>query len=266
MIAVDELASTRVEVVTDIRGATALPWELLCDPDTRTTLALHAGSFVRTHPDSGRLARLPDDTADRVRILLVICRPKAGKDVPFRSVAARIVKGLDESSRDNFQLDVLRPPTFPALTEALRQAHQAGRPYHVVHFDGHGTHLELEELFKQWHEEGDASGVLARLLELDENRFYSPEVLYPRPVRKGSHGYLVFENPDGAANHRLVDGPELAGVLIETGVPVLILNACRSAHAEPQTENGGTADGVMGKADVHARRPAPGSGVRWPRR
>jgi hypothetical protein len=40
------MAETRVEVVTDVAGATAIPWELLRDPLTNTPLALRAGAFV----------------------------------------------------------------------------------------------------------------------------------------------------------------------------------------------------------------------------
>ena len=50
--------------------------------------------------------------------------------------------------------------------------------------------------------------------------------------RAGRHGYLLFEDPGTASNQQLVDGPTLADLLVETGVPVLVLNACRSAYAE----------------------------------
>ena len=43
----DHLADTRVEVVTDVAGATAIPWELLRDPTTNVPLALRARAFVR---------------------------------------------------------------------------------------------------------------------------------------------------------------------------------------------------------------------------
>jgi len=51
----------------------------------------------------------------------------------------------------------------------------------------------------------------------------------PRP---GPHGYLAFENPKTQENLQYVDGPALGQLLAETDVPVLDLNACRSAHAE----------------------------------
>ena len=44
----DKLDDTRVEMVTDVKGATALPWELLRDPKTDEALALRAKSFVRS--------------------------------------------------------------------------------------------------------------------------------------------------------------------------------------------------------------------------
>jgi hypothetical protein len=71
---------------------------------------------------------------------LVICRPGGRDDVPFRSVASRLIKGLSDEARDLFQLDVLRPATFAALNHVLRAAKAAGSPYHVVHFDGHGIY------------------------------------------------------------------------------------------------------------------------------
>ncbi len=52
------------------------------------------------------------------------------------------------------------------------------------------------------------------------------------PVRPGQHGYLLFEDPDSEENQQLADGPTLGRLLAATGVPVLVLNACRSAFAE----------------------------------
>ena len=135
----ERLDDLRVEIVTDAEGATALPWELLRDPDTDTALALHAQSFVRAAPEAPRQA-LALEQQPVIRILLVICRPGGGDDVPFRSVASRLIKGLSAEARQVFQLDVLRPPTFARLGQVLREAKAAGKPYHVVHFDGHGVY------------------------------------------------------------------------------------------------------------------------------
>lgn len=71
----------------------------------------------------------------------------------------------------------------------------------------------------------------------------------------------MFEHPDSGqatARQELVDGPMLAGLLVEIGVPVLVLNACRSAWTEaPEAPD--TADGDGAAAEVHDRIRAYGS-------
>jgi len=131
------LNATRVEITTDISEATAIPWELIRNPHTGTFLALSVTSFVRTQRES-RIRIAPGGEAEKVRILLVICRPHGGEDVPFRSVASRLVTRLSDEARDAFDLDVLRPPTYERLAETLVRARERGQPYHIVHFDGHG--------------------------------------------------------------------------------------------------------------------------------
>jgi tetratricopeptide (TPR) repeat protein len=227
------LQKTRVEVVTGVREATSIPWELLRDPKTDLPLALRARSFVRALPNPAEPPQLPRlKSGTPLRTLLVICRPYGRNDVPFRSVSARILKSLDEEARQVFDFHVLRPPTFEALAETLRRAHAAGKPYQIVHFDGHGGFLDMEKLLAQLREKEDKErALLAEILQLDRERlaFFSPETLYPNPPRPGARGYLLFE---GEASERFVDGPELGKLLKETGVPVLVLNACRSAHGE----------------------------------
>jgi hypothetical protein len=124
----------------------------------------------------------------------------------IRSVASRLLKGLSAEARELFQLDVLRPPTFEQLNRILRAANSAGRPYHVVHFDGHGVYAA-----------GDLPGGP-----------FTPHSF--ADARPGRHGYLAFENPALPDNLELVDGPRLGALLVEAHAPVLVLNACRSAH------------------------------------
>ena len=46
------LAEFRVEIVTDVAGATGLPWEAMTDPGTGQPLALGAGAMVRAQPQA----------------------------------------------------------------------------------------------------------------------------------------------------------------------------------------------------------------------
>jgi len=234
----ERLNDTRVEIITSVEEATSVPWELLRDPKTDEPLALRAQSFVRAQPEAAQAPRIPRTTSGPIRILLVICRPGGREDVPFRSVASRLIEGLTEEARELFRLDVLRPPTFGQLASTLRAAKAKGEPYHVVHFDGHGMYAETPETKA-------AAEWLKKLMPL----------MLSGP-RRGAHGYLVFENPKVKENIQLVDGPGLGKLLVETDVPALVLNACRSAYADARRA---PAPAGADEEDPHARVRALGS-------
>jgi tetratricopeptide (TPR) repeat protein len=236
----DRLSEVRVEVDVDPGQGPGLAWELLRDPGTDAPVALQAGSFVRTHLQAAGHPDLPGPSGDRLRVLLVIARPGGRADVPFRSVASRLVRGGAEQMA-GLDLDVLRPATFARLSEVLRAAKDAGRPYHVVHFDGHGTYLDLEDLGVT--PGGTGGGGAGAGLALPRDKY---GVSVAGTVRAGQHGYLLFEDPQsiadrqGTENQQLVDGPTLGRLLTSAGVPVLVLNACRSAYTEARDKPVGT--------------------------
>jgi CHAT domain len=208
------LPQTRIEIATGVAEATAIPWELIRNPSTKTHLALSAQSFVRSQ--AGAQAMLvPSSGAGKVRILLAICRPGAGADVPFRSVLSRIVKGLSDRDREAFELDVLRPPTYEQLARVLKLAQEKGEPYHIVHFDGHGVYTDPKNL--------QSAGPILSNLTL-------------KGGATGPCGYLAFEDAGGKTGSQFVDGFALGGLLRDTGVPILILNACQSAFAEAKAK------------------------------
>lgn len=177
--------SLRVEIQDDVHDA-AVPWELLADPETGEPLAMEAAAFVRT---VGNVAEL--EPAGRVvrRILLVISRPGGPQDIGYWAVSYELWRTL--GALPHVKIDVLRPPTFDALSERLRAAVVAGVPYTAVHIDGHGTIL---------------------------NPFGGPQ----------HTGYLVFERPsrDGPD---FVDGTTVGHELAANDVLLLTMNACRSA-------------------------------------
>ena len=216
-------------------------------------------------------------------MLLVIARPGGREDVPFRSVASQLVRGGAEQMA-GLDLDVLRPATFKRLSEVLYAAKAEGRPYHVVHFDGHGTYIDLKDLgFRPADDSEGNGGPTAAPPGEDGGRgiHVSPlkyGVSMAGPVRAGRHGYLLFEDPASQedqqpvdnGNQQLVDGPTLGRLLADTAVPVLVLNACRSAYTEardkpadtpgpaPDSIGTGARDGTL-TGDVHARIRAYGS-------
>lgn len=204
----DLLDNVRIEIVAGVGSASLLPWELLRDPQRGTWLVLAARAFVRSTEEYGATATT--SVEGPLRILLVICRPGGAQDVPFRSVGGQLVKMLNGPAPIPFELSVLRPPTFERLCEVLKEAKEQGRSYHIVHFDGHGGYHRYE------------SGV--------------------------GYGYLVFEGTSSTAdepNQRAIDtrapmpyptqrvrGRAIGEVLADAGVSLLVLNACRSAHAD----------------------------------
>ena len=195
-----ELSRTRVEICGPDALVAALPWDWLRKPDAVRPVAVEAASFVRTPPGFRVVgpASAPDQ-GGRLRVLLVICRPALAADVPFRSVAGRLLKAAAEAERACIDLTLLRPPTFERLETVLREASEAGTSFHIVHFDGHGLHDDLGS---------------------------------------GAQGYLMFESPDDEDNQVPVGGRRLGRLLSETGVPVLVLNACRSGYADGAADQG----------------------------
>jgi hypothetical protein len=215
------LADLRVEIASGIAEAASIPWELMRDPQSDSAIALRVQAFVRVQSNPN-IAFIPIPPADegRVRLLYVVCRPSGTKDVELRAVANRLLQDLGED-RARFDITALRPPTFEQLQKELTDAKAAGRPYHIVHFDGHGTYEDLSQ-----------DKVLA-----DWAKAINPLILGGRP--HGKHGYLLFEHPGSDEKMRPVSGAELGQLLHDTGVPVLALNACQSAMHEAGTEDGG---------------------------
>jgi CHAT domain len=233
-----EISDARIEILTDVQGANAIPWELLCDPKSDVPLALRSRAFVRGAHQSTHRARLSQSPSWPIRVLLVICRPGGRDDVPFRSVASRLIKGLGRHANEACQLDVLRPPTFEQLGVVLWKAKSTGQSYHVVHFDGHGVYLD------------------ASIASFSDNL---PGSQMLSGLREGSRGYLVFENPALKHNTLFVDGQALGKLLVETGVPVLLLNACRSAHAEAPPKPISVDPSANPGLELHAKARAFGS-------
>jgi hypothetical protein len=199
------IADTRFEISTEPAEGSIF-WELLRNPLDPVPIACAAKAFLRVPDTTGYSAATPAQPTS-MRVLMVIARPGGSADVRFRSVAARVLNRLD--GHHNFEFDMLRPPTFDALDRKLRAAHTRGQPYTIVHFDGHGIYEDLM---------AKHSG---------------------RPPRR-KRGYLMFEDPDRPAMPDPIDSSRFAETLMEHGVPVVLLNACRSARSElsstPSTE------------------------------
>lgn len=204
----DNVADLRVEIATAVAEAASIPWELMRDPLLKSPISLRAKSFVRVQSNPN-IAFLPVPNVEegRLRILYVACRPGGADDVELRAVANRLLRDLGQA-RSRFDIKALRPPTFEKLEEELNDAKEAGRPYHIVHFDGHGTYQDLSDT-----ELADWAAALQDSADGDE---------------ANKRGYLLFEH-DSEVKMRPIDGEKLGKLLHDSRVPVLVLNACQSA-------------------------------------
>ncbi|MBN1347525.1 MAG: CHAT domain-containing protein, partial [Phycisphaerae bacterium] len=175
-----------------------LPWEILKEPsgDGASLLAFRLAGITRTLHNTQPAAEATP--GEELRVLMVIARPEGTKDVNYQMVARPLLERLEAVS-GKVRLDVLRPPTIDALRRRLAEASEAKQPYHILHFDGHGTF-----------------GLAGQGAQLNRIQYQAPQ------------GYLVFENDTGQAD--AISADDFARVMRKAQTPLLVLNACRSGQ------------------------------------
>ena len=177
----------------------SLPWEIMHDG---TGYLSQSGNGVRVR------RRLPNrkltttlEAKLPIRVLLLSPRPEIDKDgnkvgyLDHRSSAMPLVQAVENLGEALVKVDILHPPTFPALQAALQKAQTEDDPYEIVHFDGHGVYdrrVGLGALCFEDHRDSQKLG--QRLLQL-------------------------------------VHATELAAELREYGAPLIYLDACQTAQA-----------------------------------
>jgi CHAT domain len=185
----------QVSILSDIPYVLSLPWELL--HDEQGFLVMHTRnpiSIIRRLPQ-GQLPELSTPFEPPLRNLLATARPEGTGFIDPRGVAKELLDEMEEQIRaGTVTLEFLRPPTLHTLRKRLADT---ARPAHILHFDGHG-------IFEDEVEEQDG---LCKL--------------------KGTKGKLAFENEEGKLD--LVDADGLAHALLDSGVRLVVLDACQCA-------------------------------------
>jgi len=142
-----------------------------------------------------RQLEAPETTTPRpaqlpLRILYIVSRPADAGFIDPRMTARALFDALDPLGA-NVRVDFCRPPTLARMEEMLREGQRAGDPYDLVHFDGHGTFLQQAQI-----------------------------------------GALLFEMPEdgsGTARSDLIAAARLGDLLASYSIPLVVLEACRSA-------------------------------------
>lgn len=219
---------TIVEITVFDDISSAVPWDFIRLPISNLPLALAARCLSFAPPPESstsdgkpqpllarwgealkaRLFSKRDDITvessheqRNLRVLLLISRPDGPQDVPFLSVSSGILSSAGTQRQFGLDVKVVRPPTFDQLQAELMAAVRVGRPYDIVHCDCHGAYLDPNRL-------GESRG-------------------------RAFRGFLVFEAPTMERSGQLVGGVALGRLLEAAKVPVLVVNACRSALEQP---------------------------------
>jgi tetratricopeptide (TPR) repeat protein len=177
----------------------ALPWELL--HNGKGFLFQGAGPVRVRRRLANKRDRAVPAVAPPIRVLLISARPEddACGYLDHRSSALPLVAATEELG-DVLRLTLLHPATYPALEAELARAQQAGEPYHVVHFDGHG--------------------VYDRRVGLGGLCFEDPSDSHKLTGRR----------------HQTVYTNQLGPLLNNYRIPLVLLEACQSAKAEAGAE------------------------------
>lgn len=113
------------------------PWELM--RDTKGPLAFRGVSIRRQLEGAKPLEmmelRLP------LRLLLIVSRPGDAGFIDPRTSVRPLLDGLDRLPKGSVEVEFCEPPTLDELEERISQARRKKQPFHIVHFDGHGTYM-----------------------------------------------------------------------------------------------------------------------------
>jgi len=185
-------------------------WECLRDPDQPRPFALDAVFVRKNRRPQTQPARLrPSPT---LNVLLVTARPGGARDVAYRTITRPL---LEMKPGVPVRFDLVRPGTYQALVrhlEETRQRHGTGY-YHLIHFDAHGAVLDYERLTRS----ADSGHLLFQA------RYGRADL----PAYEGMKGFIFLESgPDNRPDP--VEAKELADLLLNHQIPLIVLNACQS--------------------------------------
>ncbi len=118
----------------------AQPWELLRDRRGKSSPLVFQDVLVRRQLQRAKRIT-PQPLSLPLRVLLIVSRPTDTGFIDPRNSIAPLLDVVDDLPEDLVWLDFCEPPTLAALEQRVAQARRVRQPYHIVHFDGHGTYL-----------------------------------------------------------------------------------------------------------------------------
>lgn len=193
-----------------------LAWETLKDP--ALTLPIAFSSQIVRSPLKSKIALQqldPIQINSKINILIVTARVNLINDINPRTISQPLVEMVEQ---ENLQvnINILRPATYKSLKEHLQSINEkyGKNYYHIIHFDVHGALLTYEEYY----------------LRVDANYFIKPDsnIRIPIVEFEGVKPFIFLEaDRDGQMD--AVVAEELANLLYNYNIPIVILNACQSS-------------------------------------
>jgi len=199
----------RLRLIIDAPMVARIPWELLYDPDRQVFLSVE-GPVVRgrslvepTRPLT--VVKLP------LRMLVADAFPQGVQILQSQAEVEGIRKALARVVGDGrMAIDTLPHATLAGLQNALREAEAQDRPFHLLHFIGHGR-------------VDTASGRTVLLLEDDRGLVDKVDTEAFVDTLRPFDLKLVFLNACQSAQPITLDTTrELAMGLLASGVPAVI--------------------------------------------
>lgn len=204
----DPNVAARIRLIVGDPQIARVPWELLFDRERQ--------SFVALDAPLARGLLLPEGTRPLIsplplRVLVAEAFPRGLPRVSGEAETAGISRHLTSLVRQRkVELQRLPNASLSKLQNMLREAAAAGRPFHALHFIGHGKSERL-------------SGRTALLFETGDGdpQEVGPSALAPILAEFGVR--LVFLNACQSAQSSAVDLAEtFAPALLSAGIPCVI--------------------------------------------
>jgi len=114
------------------------PWEMIRNGGA--PLAFRGVTIRRQLVGAGR-QKMKHSLDLPLRVLLIVSRPGDVGFIDPRNSIRPMLAALDALTDGQVELDFCEPPTLGRLDQILSEALRDERPYHVVHFDGHGCYM-----------------------------------------------------------------------------------------------------------------------------
>ncbi len=223
-----------IEIVAQTPTFQGLYWEAMKAPNELPLAA--QGMVIRRKNIRSNIIKAEVKPAPNINLLIVTARPNEDSDVAYRTIQRPLIE-LIKQAKLRVKAHILRPGTYEAFLKHLDEV--GAKHYHIIHFDLHGSlmsHAHYEHYYKQ-----------AEKADFNRHLFKNPlfkgtYALTELPPYEHKKAFLFFESrKKGVAVP--VEAEQLAAVLRQQQVPIIILNACQSAKQDQKDTSNETSLG-----------------------